>query len=207
MFIVLEGIEGSGKTTQARLLAEWLRGRGVPVVATREPGGTEVGERIRTLLLEGPAPGDRAELFLLLAARAELIRQVVEPALREGAVVLADRFSLSTLAYQVHGRGLPEGEVRRTDALARGGLWPDVTVLLDLPAEVSEARRSQRTADRIEAAGEAFHARVAEAYRLLAGTEAGIVVVDARGEPETVHRAVRGVLAERFPETFANETG
>ncbi|HUE77596.1 MAG TPA: hypothetical protein VMM83_06620, partial [Longimicrobiales bacterium] len=92
-------------------------------------------------------------------------------------------------------------------ALARGGLWPDATVVLAVPAEVSAARRSQRTADRIEAAGEAFHARVAEAYRLLAGTEAGIVVVDGRGDPESVHWAVRSVLAERFPETFARETG
>jgi dTMP kinase len=210
MFIVLEGIEGCGKSTQARLLADWLQGRGMSVVLTREPGGTQIGEEIRRALLHG---GDdvpaRTELLLMLAARAAFVDHVVRPALGQGAVVIADRYELSSFAYQAHGRGLPLDEVRRTNHFATGGLAPDLTIVLDVELTESEARRTAagRSADRIERAGGEFHAAVARAYRLLASTEPGVAVVPGSGSPETVHTAILRLLGDRFPETFAAARG
>jgi dTMP kinase len=206
LFVVLEGIEGSGKSTQARLLAEWLAAHGVPAVLTREPGGTPLGEEIRRLLLEGGDVPARSELLLMLAARAALVETVVRPALADGAVVVADRFDLSTIAYQAYGRGLPLAEVERLNAFATDGLRPDVTVLLEVPAAEGVARRAGRAADRIERAGAAFHDAVGAAYRLLAGRD-GITVVDGRGDAAAVQRRVRTLLAARFPETFPGAPG
>jgi dTMP kinase len=207
LFIVLEGIEGAGKTTQARLLANWMGHLGLAVTSTREPGGTAVGEAVRTVLLdrtdvEIPA---ETELMLVLAARAAFVQQVVRPSLAKGGVVLADRFSLSTLAYQGYGRGLELAEVRRLDAFARGGLEPDLTLVLELPPE--EGARRQREAgkgrDRMERAGEEFHARVARGYRELAGSgDPRVRALDALGTPDAVHERVRDALREIFPGTF-----
>jgi dTMP kinase len=210
MFIVFEGIEGSGKSTQARLLAEWLRARGRVAVLTREPGGTQIGEEIRRALLHG---GDevpaRTELLLMLAARAAFVDGVVHPALAAGSVVVADRYELSSVAYQGYGRGLPLEELRRANRFATGGLAPDLTLVLDVGLEEGAARRlaAGRSADRIERAGDAFHRSVAEAYRLLATTEPGVVLVSGAGAPESVHAAVLDLLAGRFPETFSAATG
>jgi dTMP kinase len=207
-FIVLEGIEGSGKSTQARLLGELLARRGVPHLVTREPGGTAVGEAIREIVLHGTAVDARTELLLMLAARAAFVEQIVAPALQQGRTVVADRFELSTLAYQGYGRGLPLADVRRLNAFATGGLVPDLTVVLDVPDAVGQARRSARgTADRIEAAGAGFHARVGEAYRLLASAEPAVVRVGAEADAASVHTAILTLLAARFPETFAAATG
>jgi dTMP kinase len=206
-FVVLEGVEGAGKTTQARLLANWLGEQGFEVVSTREPGGTAVGEAVRAVLLdraELDIPAE-TELLLMLAARTAFVRQVVRPALARGAAVVADRFSLSTLAYQGYGRGLDLAEVRRLDAFARGGLEPDVTVLLDLAPE--EGVRRQRVAgkgrDRMERAGEDFHARVSAGYReLAAGGDARVHAVDALGTPDAVHARVREALRAALAGTF-----
>jgi dTMP kinase len=207
LFLVLEGVEGAGKTTQARLLANWMGHLGLPVTSTREPGGTAVGEAVRTVLLdraELDMPGE-TELLLVLAARSAFVRQVVRPALAKGGVVLADRFSLSTLAYQGYGRGLDLGEVRRLDAFARGGLEPDLTLVLDLSSQ--EGAKRQRAGgkgrDRMERAGDEFHARVAAGYRELAGAgDPRVRALDALGTPDAVHERVRDALHQAFPGTF-----
>ena len=206
LFIVLEGVEGAGKTTQTRLLADWLTSIGQSVTATREPGGTAVGEAVRAVLLdrtdlEVPA---ESELLLVLAARAAFVRDVVRPALEQGDVVVADRFSLSTLAYQGHGRGLDLDSVRSLDAFARGGINPHLTILFDLDPQEGVRRQSVagKGRDRIERAGEDFHTRVADGYRELALSEPGVAVVDAMGTPEEVHLRVREALHQAFPGTF-----
>jgi dTMP kinase len=207
-FFVLEGVEGSGKSTQARLLGRWLTGLGVPHVLTREPGGTLVGEEIRQILLHGHEMPAESELLLMNAARAVFVREVVQPALDAGQVVVADRFSLSSLAYQGYGRGLPIDRVRAVCEFAAGGLEPDLTVVLDVPLETGDARRATRGgADRIERAGMEFHARVAEAYRLLPDTETGVVRVSGTGSIEEVHERIRSLLIQRFPETFPETMG
>src|SRR2546428_10709819 len=176
LFVVVEGPEGAGKSRLVRWLAARLRAGGRRVMAVRQPGGTPVAEAARKLALQFPhevAPV--AELFLFLAARADLVHHVIRPALEEGQVVVADRFDLSTIAYQVAGGGLPAHDVTQAIRLATGGLVPDVTLVLDVPVELGRER--QRTArkvqDRIERQDDAFHARVREAYRRGAGAGAG----------------------------------
>lgn len=179
LLITFEGIEGSGKSTQIRRLAAFLRRRGVRVRVTREPGGTPAAERLRRLLL---ARGRRwlplAELLLVNAARAEHVQQVVRPALGRGAWVVCDRFTDATLAYQGYGRGLPIARVHQINRLATGGLSPDRTIFLDLPAAHSLRRARRRgTPSRFEDESTAFHRRVREGYRAI-----------ARREPRRVHR-------------------
>jgi dTMP kinase len=194
LFLAFEGVEGSGKTTQVRLLSELLaRGGREPVVA-REPGSTPLGERVRATVLadlELAVPA-RSELFLMLAARAAFVDQVVRPALAGGRVVIADRFELSTLAYQGGGRGLPADEIAECNRIATGGVSPHATILLELDPQ--EGARRQRSAgmdpDRMERAGAEFHARVAAAYRQMAGRVAGVVRVDAGAPPAEVHARV-----------------
>jgi dTMP kinase len=205
-FIVLEGGEGVGKTTQATLLSSWLTARGIPHILTREPGGTPVGEAIREVVLgrtdlEMPA---ESELLLILAARAAFVRDVVRPALAEGKVVLADRFALSTLAYQGYARGIDLDDVRHGLRIATGGLRPDLYLVLDLPAEEGTARqrREGMQPDRIEQEGDRFLQLVREGYLALAKTEPGVQVLSARGTPEDVHARIRGLLEACFPETF-----
>jgi len=205
-FIVLEGGEGVGKTTQIALLSGWMAQADIPHVTAREPGGTPVGEAIREVVL-GRADLDvppETELLLILAARAAFVRDVVKPALEAGKVVLADRFALSTLAYQGYGRGLDLDQVRSGIEFATGGLRPDLYVVLDLSAEAGAAR--QRMAgtdpDRIERAGNSFLERVREGYLTLAASEPGVAVLPAAGTAEEVHRRIRDLLRGRFPETF-----
>ena len=180
--IAFEGGEACGKSTQAALLAARLG-----AVLTREPGGTAVGERVRALLLD-PQVDDldpRAEALLVAAARAQHVAEVVAPALAAGRDVVTDRFSHSSLAYQGYGRGLPLAEVRDLSAWASGGLWPDVVVLLELPAEEAAARRGEP--DRFEAAGRDFHRRVEAGFRALAAADPGRWrVVDGSGSVEEV---------------------
>jgi dTMP kinase len=176
---------------------------------TREPGGTQVGEEIRSALLHGGDVPPRTELLLMVAARAALVDQVIRPALARGEIVISDRYELSSYAYQGYGRGVPLEEVRRVNAFATGGLKPDLTVLLDVEPEEGVARRHRAGAgaDRIERAGDEFHREVARAYRLLSETEAGVAVVAADAAPESVHAMIRELLHKRYPETFATAQG
>ncbi|HJW35478.1 MAG TPA: dTMP kinase, partial [Actinomycetes bacterium] len=166
--IAFEGVEGSGKSTQLELLRQALEARVDEVVVTREPGGTPAGERVRALLLDPEVElGPRAEALLFAAARAELVAEVIRPALERGAVVLCDRYLDSSLAYQGDARGLGRGPVEEVNRFATGGLLPDLVVLLDLdPA--SGLRRRAREPDRIEAQDLDFHRRVRDAFLDLA---------------------------------------
>jgi dTMP kinase len=210
MFIVLEGVEGCGKSTQAQRLGDWLAARGIACRVTREPGGTQIGEEIRRALLHGgeevPA---RTELLLMLASRAAFVEQVVMPTLASGAVVVADRYELSSLAYQGYGRGLPLEQVRAANTFATGGLSPDLTIVLEVEWSEAVARRGKAgaAADRIERAGDEFHQRVAEAYRLLSEREPGVQAVSGGGDVDSVHESIIRLLGSRFPETFRTEQG
>ena len=190
MFVVVEGPEGAGKSTLVRWLAGQVRAEGHAVLTVREPGGTPIAEAARKLALK--SRHDRAfgaELFLFLAARADLVERVIRPALADGQIVIADRFGLSTLAYQVSGRGLPQADVAAALRVATGGLAPDLTLVLDVPVAVGRER--QRTAgkvrDRIEREDDTFHTRVREAYRSASGP--GIVHIDASQTKKAVQEA------------------
>lgn len=203
LFITLEGIDGSGKTTQAGLLADWLRSAGYRVRLTREPGGTEEGERIRDLVLSRNATvPNEAELFLYLADRTVHVAKVIRPALVEGAVVVCERHADSTLAYQGYGRGLDLDLLRRLNEAATGRISPDLTVVLDMPPDA--ARLDASRLDRLESEGREFRQRVAEGFRELARAEPDRVkLVDATAEVETVHEQivalVRGLLGGEPP--------
>ncbi|WP_186595339.1 dTMP kinase [Synechococcus sp. PROS-7-1] len=200
-FLVLEGIDGCGKTTQLRQLADWLPGSGLmPAGATlhltREPGGTPLGRALRELLLHPPdevAPCPEAELLMYAADRAQHVQRRILPALERGDWVLSDRFSGSTLAYQGDGRGLDRELILDLERIATAGLVPDVTLWLDLPLEASIARRGDRAEDRIEAEGQAFLSRVANGFRVLAA-ERDWVVIPADLSPGEVHKAIRLAL-------------
>jgi dTMP kinase len=204
LFITIEGIEGSGKTTQVRLLAAALEHLGSTVKVTREPGGTELGGRLRDLLLHsGTQVGRYAELFLILADRAEHVETVIRPALASGAVVLCDRFADSTLAYQAFGRDLPLEEVQEVEAVARQNLLPDLTFVLDCPVETglarTEKRRGAAAADRFEGEARAFHERVRRGFLALAREQpARMVVLDTTRPREDVRREILARSAARL---------
>jgi dTMP kinase len=196
-FIVFEGGEASGKSTQSARLA-----RRLGAVHTREPGGTAIGRSLRDLVLDAGTRGlaDRAEALLMAADRAQHVAEVVRPALAAGRHVVSDRYIGSTLAYQGHGRGLAVDELARVSAWAAEGLWPDLVVLLEVPADVAAAR-SRGTPDRLEAAGAAFHDRVARGYRELASLDPqGWVTVDGARGADAVEAAVWAAVAARLPE-------
>ena len=194
MFVSFEGIDGSGKSTQARLLADRLRQQGREVVAVREPGGTELGERVRELLLDGAAVAPWAEAALFASARAQLVAEVVAPALERGAAVVCDRFLDSSLAYPGIARGLGVEAVLEVNRLATGGVLPDRTVLLTVPVEQAAARAAG-PGDRIEREGEAFLERVAAAYLELAAMfPRRIAVVDGSLAPDDVAARVRAAV-------------
>ena len=207
-FIVLEGVEGAGKSTQVRLLSAWLTASGIRHVTAREPGGTPVGEAIRGVLLEArelEVPAE-TELFLMLGARAAFVRDVVRPALARGEVVIADRFDFSTFAYQGYGRGIPLDDVTRLNEVATGGLRPDAYLVLDVPVDEGARRQEAegKDPDRIEAAGTGFLERVRSGYLELTLAEGRAHGVDGRGDAERVHDRVRTLLQSLFPETFAD---
>lgn len=199
-FITLEGPEGAGKSTHLARLAEALRARGIEVLTTREPGGTPLCEAVRGLLQfnqAGEAPQTRAEVLLFLASRAQLVSQVIEPALACGTWVLCDRFCDSTFAYQGYGRGLELAQLRALNAFATGGLMPDLTLLLDIPEAESARRLAERKgpADRFEQEQAAFHRRLAEGFREMAAAEpTRFRVIDSSGsEAQTAAQILAAV--------------
>jgi dTMP kinase len=196
MFITFEGVDGSGKSTQARLLAEHLGGEGRDVVATREPGGTKLGERVREILLGGDAVSPWTETTLFAAARAQLVTEVIRPALDRGADVVCDRYIDSSLAYQGLARGLGVERVLELNLLVIGGLLPDRTFLLLVPLDQAAGRRGSNP-DRIEREGGEFVTRVDGAYRELAAIFAQrIVTVDATQPPQEVAELIRGHIRD-----------
>ena len=197
LFIVFEGGDASGKSTQARLLADRLRSRDREVVETFEPGATQTGAGIRALLLEGDEPIDPTTEALLLAAdRAQEVADTIRPALARGADVVSDRFVPSSLAYQGVGRGLGVEEVEKLNRWATGDLDPDVIVVLDVDDAVATSRRNA-PGDRLERAGAEFHATVREAYRTL-GADRGWVVLDGNDDEEVVSERVWEAVRERL---------
>lgn len=214
-FVVFEGAEGVGKSTQVGRLAERLTRAGVAVTTVREPGGTQVGDDVRQIVL-GPAHAyiePRAEALLFMASRAQLIAQVIRPGVARGDIVLGDRHSLSTYAYQGGGRGISLDEVVRVNAFATAGLTPDLTILLDLPLDEALRRMLARSGpDRIERAGSDFHRQVATAFGLFGNTEwqakhpevGRIEVVDASGSVDQVAERVFDVVRLALAETIGN---
>lgn len=200
--VTLEGPEGSGKTTVAACLADALRRAGQDVVLTREPGGTPLGEAVRTVLLErGPeTPIDpTAEALLFNAARAQLTRDVIEPAIGRGAVVVCARFADSTIAYQGFGRGLDPAGLRALERIATGGRRPDLTILLDVPVEVGLGRKDATDTTHFETLDRAFHERVRSGFLAVAAEEPErVVVVDASGTLDEVVGAALAAL-DRAP--------
>jgi dTMP kinase len=172
-FITFEGPEGSGKTTHIQLLASALRAKGRRVLVTREPGGTKLAAGIRKLLLDGGELSPMAELFLYEADRAQHVHETLAPSLRQGKIVLCDRYTDSTLAYQGYGRGLDMASIQSLNAIASTGLRPDLTILLDVPVErgLALAKRKKNRHDRLERAGLAFHRKVRAGFLKLAKKE------------------------------------
>jgi dTMP kinase len=201
-FLVLEGPEGAGKTTLAATLTARARGTGSTVVAVREPGGTTTAEAARAIVLDHThATGPEAELLLMLAARADLVRKVIRPALEAGSLVIADRFDLSTRAYQVAGRGLPADLVAAANKIATGALEPDLTLVLDVAPEAGRARQAAagKVRDRMETEGNDFHARVAAAY--LAASGPGVRHLNAELPADRLAEAAWAELAQRWRQT------
>ncbi len=198
-FITLEGPEGCGKTTQAKLLADALEAQGRKVKLTREPGGDPVSEDIRAILLNGPDHSvvDRAEVFLYLAARAQHTERVIRPALDEGAVVICARFTDSTLAYQGYGSGLDLDDIRTMNAFATGHLAPDITLLLDIDVPIGLAR--QKDWNRMERKAIEYHERVRQGFLSEAGLyPERIVMVDASRDIKAVYADVMAAVMEKI---------
>jgi dTMP kinase len=205
-FITLEGIEGSGKTTQAAILADALRSCGNQVMVTREPGGTRAGEFIREIFLDSSISlKPTAELLLVLADRAQHVREKLLPALEAGQIVISDRYSDSTIAYQGYGRGLDPKLVRDLNRLASDGIIPDLTIVLDCPPEIGLARTKARAEsavrvrDRFEGEQLEFHRRVRDGFRVMARDDRSrVVLLDSTREPPDVSAAILHLVLERF---------
>jgi dTMP kinase len=207
-FVVLEGPEGSGKSTLVGPLADCMRASGVDPVVVREPGSTRAAEIARQALLDPDHPvGPLAELFLYLAARADLVQSTIRPALDSGRVVLSDRFALSTEAYQMVGRGLDPALVRAGNQAATGGLRPDLTLILDLSPELGQARQiaAGKCQDRLDRESADFHRRVVEYYLAVGGD--GVRHLDGRLPPDQLLQAAWSEVRAAAPETFRAAVG
>jgi len=201
-FITIEGGEGAGKTTMMDRVAGWLTAHGRRVVCTREPGGTDLAEKLRDILLDRNTVGlsGQAELLLMFASRAQHLAEVIRPALQRGETVLCDRFTDATWAYQGGGRGLPAADIAALESLVHGDLQPDLTVLLDLPVGQGLSRASQRGAsDRFESESGGFFERVRRAYlQRAAAAPERFAVVDASGTEDQVWVQVEQILQQRI---------
>ena len=202
-FIVLDGPDGCGKSTHAKLLAQWLQEQGVTVSRFRDPGGTAIGEGIRKILLdpEHEEMSTRTELLLYMAARAQLWAEKISPALGENRCVVLDRWLSSTCAYQGCAGGFGMDKVIKiaTDCLER--VWPDLTIILDVDLKTA-SQRLKRQLDRMEAKGDGYHQKVREGFLELARVQKGFVVVDATGDVEIVHKSVTGEIGKFFGHRF-----
>lgn len=197
MFITFEGIDKSGKTTQARLLADFLKGKGYRVVLTREPAGTEVGEKIKRIILEDSKIFSLTELFLYLADRAQHVHRIIKPSLKKGSIVISDRYADASVAYQGYGRGIDVEFINKLNFRVTNGLLPDVTFLLDLDPEKALLRAER--SDRIERERLFFHRRVREGYLEIARKNPErIKVIDANTSASLIHEVIKDILFERF---------
>lgn len=205
-FIVFEGIDGSGTTTQSRLLASYLSEAGLPVTLTREPGGTPVAEKIRQLVLDPSIEGisPTSELFLYAASRSQHVEEVILPSFNRGDIVICDRYTASSLAYQGYGRELDLEKIKQVNRLAVGECLPDATIYLILPVEVAWARLRRRdTADRLEQTGMALQEKVARGYQEIAQTDPAGLVFDAQLKIDRLAKKIQDALRRkwsRFPE-------
>lgn len=209
MFITFEGIEGSGKGTAIKLTAGWLQALGRDVLLTREPGGSSIGAEIRSMLLnvKNTKLNATAELFLYLADRAQHINQIILPAIHTGKTVISDRFADSTIVYQGYGRGLPVHTLYSLNHIAVSGVWPELTIILDLPVEIGLERARRRNLElgmaeaegRFEAESLEFHNKIREGYLDWAGEHPNrIEVVDAAGTPEEVFERIKPLVQKLF---------
>lgn len=193
VFLSFDGLDGTGKSTQCRALVNWLRGRGRAVTHCIDPGGTELGAKLREILLHGrqAGVGMRAEALLFMASRAQLVAEVIGPALARGEVVVSDRFTLANVVYQGHAGGLDPADLWAIGSFCTGGLEPDLTLLFDLPVEAAVARRG-RDADRVESRGVEYQRKVRDGFLLEARRRPDrIAVIDAMPDPDAVADAVR----------------
>jgi dTMP kinase len=201
-FIVLDGMDGAGKSSQLGMLVDWLRATGREVVTCRDPGSTPVGDAIRSILLDRHdlLLDPTSEMFLYMAARAQLVAEVVRPALARGAWVVSDRFLLSNVVYQGHAGGLDPKALWKVGEVATGGLEPDLMLVFDVDLKTA-ARRMNRPLDKLESRGDAYRERLRAGYLHEATAEPDrIRVIDGRGTPDEVGKLVRATLIERFPE-------
>jgi len=214
MFITLEGPEGSGKSSQLPLLADWLRQQDYQVFTTREPGGTFIGDQIRSVLgnLENTAMQPRTEILLFLAARAQLVEEVMRPMLEKGTIIICDRYADSTLAYQGYGHGVDLVTLKKLLDFATGGLYPDLILYLDIDVQAGLDRRKKSGGEwnRLDAYALAFHRRVRQGYLTMADADPDRwIKIDASGSFKEVQQAMQKALADKLPlfvKTIRKET-
>jgi dTMP kinase len=210
-FVSLDGLDGTGKSTQCRLLVDWLAGQKVPVTACADPGGTAIGQQLRQLLLFGKEHrvAVTTEAFLFMASRAQLVEEVIRPALGRGEVVISDRFTLANVVYQGHAGGMNPADLWAVGRVAAGGLEPDLTLVFDLEPDVASARRD-RAADRMEERDPDFHRAVRRGFKYEAGMQPEKYrIIDADRDVETVQRVVRREVTRLLADhgwTISSET-
>ena len=204
LFITLEGNDGCGKTTQGKLVFNYLTSLGYEVVHIREPGGTKISEKIREIILdkENDEMNDVTEVMLYASARAQLVREVISPAINEGKIVLCDRYVDSNYAYQGYGRGVDINIVRAINEIATDGIMPDITLFFDISPDVAMSRRlNESSADRLESLGDSFYNKVYLGYKELAGLEPDrIISVNADSTPERIFSDVKNILQQKILE-------
>jgi dTMP kinase len=201
VFLSLDGLDGTGKSTQLKLLQQWLQSQSVPVTVCTDPGGTELGAKLREILLNGRANAMnmRTEALLFMASRAELVETVIRPAMERGDVVVSDRYLLANVVYQGHAGGLDPADIWRLGEFSTGGLYPALVILLDLPVDVAKARRG-RAADRLEQRGDDYFKRVRQGFLKEAAAKPQChVVVSAEGETQEVHQRIIAAILTRYP--------